>query len=880
MADFFNNSIEGYKALLKATKELKKELTDIVKLTQEEANKVSPAKAKAEDINKLVEAEKDLINVEKQLAAITKEELKWAKKINEAEGETGKIRAENQIILQNQIKKNKQEAKENLGLIGAYKKKNDHLRDLKNTYKDLIAAEGKTTKQTKRLKKEINQLDKELVDLDNSVGDSFRNIGKYEKALEGTKKQMLKLAAAGAAVSGAMAGINSSFEDSEEGSEDLRVASGKMEVAMNIAKNTTASAALDLLDFGKALWDGEKSLGDITEAFGRTEVATENLGDKWKEATESRKAATLAEIELEKISRGLRKEVALLNGEIEKQGEIAGDTTLGMDSIAEANERAIVAEKSRNTILVGLAEQELKIIEDQIAARSKGSNNLALLNAQAEKEIELIDLRSELLASTLKLEKEINVNNRDRFEKALDFALDLFDTQKTLNERGIDDETKTFNERVKLLNRTKDLSNDAFEEQTRLAEKQVEARIKLNELVAEDDEKVIFARISALTTDEIVQQRLLDIIRDRKTAILDLAEAERDLNLAIKERGEEDAEMNAEEAQKLEDSANALAQFRLELAAETATEIDDIEQKSIDAAIFRSGILLNNEELNADDRILIEEQLQAEIAAIQKQAIEDKLEQDKAYLEETLEFANQITSELGDQLNERLDNQANALDEEQGRIETSIDRQKNLASQGLENTLVEEEERLKENQIKKLDQEKKAAQVEEAIRLGKLFLTLKEAEAQEQVDGSTARALQGVAESKAIVAGIKASLDLAGFEKGGLVEGGEQIIRINEKGKEFVIDAPTTSALGLDKAGSSMDNFKQMMLEPNMDKFSGNVMNPNQNNNDNSAMVNVLNEINDKPVQMVNIDELGNIIETSIKRGQRTVTKFKTRSRL
>jgi hypothetical protein len=878
-ADFFNKSIEGYNDLLKVTKELKKELTDVIKLTQKEANQINPAKAKAEEINKLVVAEKALIESEKQLVLITKEELKFAQKINDAEGQTGKIRAENQVILQEQIKKNKQEAKENLGLIGAYKKKSDKLRQLKNDYKDLIAAEGKTNKQTKKLQKTIKGLDKELVDLDDSVGDSFRNIGKYEKALEGTKKQMLKLAAAGAAVTGAMAGINSSLEASEEGSEDLKVASAKAEAGLNLVKNTAASAALDLLDFGKKLWD----TGSISEAvegsFERTAKATDDLAGKYNRATEAAKGAALANIELDKVSRGLRKEVEILNGTIEIQNAIAGDTTLGMDSIAEATEKAMAAEVERNTILVGLAKSELAIIQGEIKAKGEGANIQGLLNTQAEKEIELIGLTNELRVSTIDLQKELNVNDRDRFEKALDFALDLFDTQKTLNERGIDDETKTFDERVKLLNRTKDLSNDAFAEQQRLAEKQVGQRLKLNELVAIDDEKVIFDRINALTQDEIVQQRLLDIIRDRKTAILDLSDAEKELTQAIKERGEEDAEMNAEEAQKLEDSANALAQFRLDLAASTATEINDIEQKEVDAAIFRAGILLNNEELNADDRILIEEQLQAELTEIRTRAADERTDLEKEQLEETIQFAKDLTSEIGNQINERLDAQKESLNQESRDIQENIDEQKDLNSRGLENSLEEEKLLLKKNQEEIRENEKKAAQVKEAIRLGQLFLTLKEAEAQEKVEGSTARALVGVAESKATVEAIKASLSAVGFATGGYTGDGGKYDEagVVHKG-EFVLTKEKTAELGLQ--GKSMGDFDNVMSMHEMKKSDSVVMNQNGDYKIVKALDNVVDTIKNKPEHFIDLDKFGNII-SEVRRGKFTEkTRIKTGSRL
>ena len=49
---------------------------------------------------------------------------------------------------------------------------------------------------------------------------------------------------------------------------------------------------------------------------------------------------------------------------------------------------------------------------------------------------------------------------------------------------------------------------------------------------------------------------------------------------------------------------------------------------------------------------------------------------------------------------------------------------------------------------------------------------------------------------------------IAAREKGGGVSGGEQLVRMNEKGEEFVLDAQTTAAYGL-SGTSSMNDFKR-----------------------------------------------------------------------
>ena len=94
MAEFFNNSIEGFQEVLKQVQALKKELLEIAKINQKAVSGINPAKAKAEDINKLAQAEKNLIEVEKEVVKVSKEELVYAEKIRQAKSDENKIRQE------------------------------------------------------------------------------------------------------------------------------------------------------------------------------------------------------------------------------------------------------------------------------------------------------------------------------------------------------------------------------------------------------------------------------------------------------------------------------------------------------------------------------------------------------------------------------------------------------------------------------------------------------------------------------------------------------------------------------------------------------------------------------------------------------------------
>ena len=157
--------------------------------------------------------------------------------------------------------------------------------------------------------------------------------------------------------------------------------------------------------------------------------------------------------------------------------------------------------------------------------------------------------------------------------------------------------------------------------------------------------------------------------------------------------------------------------------------------------------------------------------------------------------------------------------------------------------------------------------------------TLKESEAQEQIEGSTGRALQGVAEAKAITQSIKAALDIAGFSEGGYTgDGGKyDAAGIVHKG-EFVIDKETTQAIGL--RGADMGDFKGMMSMHDLTKETV----KNGINNKEDGVIKSIKSLEDtlkkQPFQKVDVDKLGNIIETINNGTIKRITTLKTRPRL
>ncbi len=236
------------------------------------------------------------------------------------------------------------------------------------------------------------------------------------------------------------------------------------------------------------------------------------------------------QFDLNRSSLALRESLELLNGEFERQSAIAGDGTRSFDEQEEAAIKAQRANVARLRIQEQIAEQELGIIQRRIDATEDDANRFALESEASEKRIELQALQNELTVAQIENEKILREISRDRFERDLDFAIDAFDAQKTVNERLIADDRKTLSERSAILDRTVELADSAFKNQIALTEGFLGQQTDLRKLVLEEDEEVIRERLKTLTADDIALGRILEIIRERKFVLQDIADLEREIS--------------------------------------------------------------------------------------------------------------------------------------------------------------------------------------------------------------------------------------------------------------------------------------------------------------------------------------------------------------
>jgi len=556
--DLFKNTIKSAEDLIDVLKALedqtKKNLDATSSLLKTQGKKIESA----EDIQKVNDALKEGFTERTKLSKIEQERIKLEQKLKTINSDSIQQNEELKILIQEQTKTNKELAKEKLGLVSAYEKESKKLNELRKRYKDLAVEQKQNTKEGKALLKQIRTLDKELKDIDASVGQFQRSVGDYNKQALGASKNSLAWAAALIGLNSEMGNFNNVLGANEEAGEEVRKTQGSVNAIVNELQNRAVKAGKSILNLIKIYtnWDSKNisayyTLEDLSDSV-------DNLKEDLNEIGKTTNDAIANQIAWEKELRLLNEELASVNGQLEKQNAIAGDSTRTFSEQEEAIRKVQDIQVKRAEILESIAQREIDLINQNIASRSKLSleevkalstaelaaktdkNISYLLNQRSEATIKLIDAQSELATAEIENAKVLKEVQRDRFERELDFAIDAFDVQKTVNERRIADDRKTIEEREAILNETVRLADKSFQSQKDLFSEFVDDRVDFDALVAETDEEAIRRTLLKLNLDDVELGRALEVIKERKIAIQDLEDAEKDIFDAKVERFQKD----------------------------------------------------------------------------------------------------------------------------------------------------------------------------------------------------------------------------------------------------------------------------------------------------------------------------------------------------
>ena len=649
--------------------------------------------------------------------ATSKALLTTRKKLAEAATEEGQELAELRLQLQEQNKANKEVAKSKLKLLDAYQKESKRLTDLRKRYKAVAIEQGAASKEARELRKEVVKLDNELKDVDASVGQFTRNVGNYTNQVNKASVGILAMAAAATGLNGDLGDINKTIGATEEGAEETRSVMAQLGAGIGVLQNRLGKGSSSLLNVLKKTFTGEDYRADL----GRLSNTFTGFTKEVKEVAEAADIASRAQFALEKSSLALREESARLTSQIDILNAKANDSTKSFNEQEDALFRAQKLSIERSLIDKQIAEEELSIINSRIEARAEDANNLELLTIRTEKLIALQQVQGDIDRQTVENAAAVREVQRDRFERELDFAIDAFDSQKSVNERRVADEQLTFDERVKIFNRTVELTASSFSEQIKLVEGFTNERLNLNELVNIDDERIIRERLRRSEIDDVTLGRILEIIKEQKIARQDLADLERDLNEESKERADDSVEREREKIKTINEIEQEQIQGEIDRLKRTDGNEEEIYQLERRRLEDQADFEISLEETTAEEKELIRAKLNNDLAALDEKESKRKKEDRKKELESTLETAKELTVVISDALAAASDKSIAKIEEQQDANDKAIEEQQRRAEQGLENTLAFEQKKAAELEQEREAEQKKAERRAKVLAYLSLF---------------------------------------------------------------------------------------------------------------------------------------------------------------
>ena len=434
-------------------------------------------------------------------------------------------------------------------------------------------------------------------------------------------------------------GLNKSFKDTSENSNLISKGIVAIEEAFEGDENTISNAI-----------DVRLKLLEVTQDLSITNLSlTRSLSEL---ITEQDRLSTIFEDDTRSFEDRNKALEGLLNvnEKVSKQQKEIAANELEIARINVASDLAIAGILDKKEALALTDSDLLMLLNDRNTAL-KVSDEAE--QAYTDAFITYSEARQNAQNTEFSIEKERRKLASDQLERDLDILIDNVDNQKTINERLIDNAKLNLDERQRILNDTNKIFDESFSRQqnviSKFAKIQIESdsqiseserkrrlekleSININELVAEQDSEIVRQRIRELGLSEIFEGRLLEVIRDRRTGIQDLQDAQESLNESTKESNKIDQDSisnieeiialqkarNSNEVEKAEaESQKKRRDQRLESIQEELELVKEGSEEEIELYNEQTELLLDAERERAAERISLQEQTAEELREIE-----------------------------------------------------------------------------------------------------------------------------------------------------------------------------------------------------------------------------------------------------------------------
>lgn len=400
----------------------------------------------------------------------------------------------------------------------------------------------------------------------------------------------------------------------------------------------------------KALWDGNTEAieeaskkakealigivtGQTTQQLKDLEDYFNGLKNKAVEATAEFNKFNAMQLATRKAARGLEIGIANTRKELDALTESAGDDT---QSLEKQREAAIKAGK----VAAQLAEQEkvlagkrLALARQNVIANKNNAEIIQdLLDEQSEAQVNYTEKVSQAAIAQQKIAIQVRKIERDKFEQNLDILIDVGDKIKTEREKQIQDESLSLEKRKQLLN----VARVALEANFDAIKKEYElygvTAQQINEVINASDAEQANEKLKALELNEIANNRLREIILERRQAELDFNDL--------------DKELKKEEVSRKQAANDRILEINQDNILSQIEDAEELKNKLIEFEQERLKILLEDETLLAEERTALTLDTEQRIQEIENDFVEERKEKDQEDWEERQEIIQDRLDEI------------------------------------------------------------------------------------------------------------------------------------------------------------------------------------------------------------------------------------------
>ncbi|MHA1483474.1 MAG: hypothetical protein ACTSQA_08585, partial [Candidatus Heimdallarchaeaceae archaeon] len=387
------------------------------------------------------------------------------------------------------------------------------------------------------------------------------------------------------------------------------------------------------------------------------------------------------------------------------------------------------------------------------------------------------------------------------------------------NEKIINSDSASLEERRRALRENQSLENELFEESIRLILEQGKASIDLRKDLTTAEKTQQKALLENVDIQKIVNeqdmQEVFNMIRK-----LDLGEIEeKRLKEALKIK-KETVELNKESAKVDEETVTRTLELQEEVAIQDrflAGESMDLEDEQTKNQIKNLEDRIANAKAGSIEMLELQKELNDLLIDEEKKRIEKEEALRVEQINKAQALANQVADEFAKIIKARNKENLELADAEIKRAEESVRRQEEIAANGQENILAQEQARLEKANLAKQREAERAAKQEQNIALATAFLNNLAARSKTDPETAFALALRDTLGAKLIAEG------LASFYEG-TEDTGTATDRLDSKGGRYAIlhdnERVMTKAQNKKVGGMSNDDLANLAYDFNHGNLS------------------------------------------------------------